>query len=282
MLFYDLFKMGISDSKTRRLPIGIFDSGIGGLTVVRAIRKLLPNEDIVYLGDTARVPYGTKSPETVKRFALEDAAFLARQNVKAIVVACNTASSWALSDLEREYDFPVMGVIEPGVKCALSMTKNYRIGVIGTNATIMSRTYTTAIKSLNKNAAVFSKPCPLLVPLVEEGWINHPVTRETLKLYLLPLLKRKIDTLILGCTHYPLLKNVIRKIIGNQIGIVDSAEACANYVRSKLCEKNLLNPIADRHGQLLAYVTDSPEHFTHLADRFLGRPIERVWKADLG
>lgn len=274
--------MEINDVKNKKLPIGIFDSGIGGLTVVRAIRKLLPNEDIVYLGDTARVPYGTKSPETVKRFALEDAAFLARQNVKAIVVACNTVSSWALPDLEREYDIPIMGVIEPGVRTALEKSKNYRIGVIGTNATIKSRTYTTAIKSLKKNTAVFSKPCPLLVPLVEEGWINHPVTREVLKIYLQPLIKRNIDTLILGCTHYPLLKNLIKKVVGDGITIVDSAEACAIYVRNELDEKNLLNPVLKRQGKLIAYVTDSPDHFTHLADRFLGKPIEMVWKADLG
>jgi len=273
--------MGNQDIKIKKLPIGIFDSGIGGLTVVRAIRKLLPNEDIIYLGDTARVPYGTKSPETVKRFALEDAAFLIRQNIKAIVVACNTVSSWALPDLEREYDVPVMGVIEPGVKTALERTKTYRIGVIGTNATIRSRTYVTAIKSLRRNTVVFSKPCPLLVPLVEEGWINHPVTHEVLKIYLKPLIKKNIDTLILGCTHYPLLKNQIKKIVGEWITIVDSAEACAKYIKKELSAKNILNPVAERQGKLIAYVTDSPDHFTHLADRFLGNPIEMVWKAEL-
>ncbi|MGC8887558.1 MAG: glutamate racemase [Verrucomicrobiia bacterium] len=274
--------MSARKENIERLPIGIFDSGIGGLTVVRAIKKLLPCEDIIYLGDTARVPYGTKSPETVKRFAQQDAAFLYRQNIKAIVVACNTVSSWALPELERLYDMPIFGVIEPGVCAAISRTKNHRIGVIGTTATINSNTYTVAIKARDKGARVFARPCPLLVPLVEEGWVNHPVTRQVLTIYLSPLIKNKIDTLILGCTHYPLLKPVIKKIVGDNIALVDSAQVCAQTVKQKLGQLGFLKQSSNsEEGNLIFYTTDAPEHFTRLAKRFLGYPVKSAWKAEL-
>ncbi len=273
--------MNAKNSKSKSLPIGIFDSGIGGLTVVRAIRRLLPCEDIIYLGDTARVPYGTKSPETVIQFAREDARFLLRQRIKAIVVACNTVSAWALPELERICKVPVFGVIEPGVSSALQRTKNYRIGVIGTNATINSRSYTAAIMAQVKKAKVFAKACPLLVPLVEEGWINHKVTLEVLSIYLKPLLNKNIDTLVLGCTHYPLLKSEIKKITGTEIALVDSAQSCAESVKVKLENRGLLHPSTDRKGNVTVYVTDAPEHFTRLADRFLGSALKTAWKAEL-
>src|SRR5437667_5262032 len=179
------------------LPIGIFDSGIGGLTVARQIHKLMPNEDLVYLGDTARVPYGTKSPATVVRFACEDTQFLLQQNVKAVVVACNTASAWALPTLERNFDVPIFGVILPGAQAALDKTRNRRIGVIGTATTVRSQAYTRTIVERDAAAKVFARACPLLVPLVEEGWTNNRITRAILRVYLAPLLRSGIDTLVL-------------------------------------------------------------------------------------
>src|SRR3954463_1737479 len=228
------------------LPIGIFDSGVGGLTVARQIHRVLPHEDLIYLGDTARVPYGTKSPSTVVRFACEDSQFLLQQNVKAVVVACNTCSAWALPILEKKFQVPIFGVITPGVLAALEKSKTKRIGIIGTNATIRSKAYSNGIIARCDTAKVFARACPLLVPLVEEGWINHPVTQAVLREYLTPMLRQKIDTLILGCTHYPLLKAAIRKIVGSNVALVDSAESCAKYVRERLERKRLLNPNTKR------------------------------------
>src|SRR6266853_5200228 len=204
------------------LPIGIFDSGIGGLTVARQIHKLMPNEDLVYLGDTARVPYGTKSPSTVVRFACEDTAFLLRQNVKAVVVACNTCSAWALPMLEKKFEVPIFGVILPGVRAALEKSRTQRIGIIGTSATIRSKAYSNALLARCDTAQVFARACPLLVPLVEEGWTRHRLTHPILREYLSPLLRHRIDTLILGCTHYPLLKRAIRGVVGKKVALVDS------------------------------------------------------------
>src|ERR1043166_7690656 len=188
------------------LPIGIFDSGIGGLTVVRQVHRVLPREDLVYLGDTARVPYGTKSPATVVRFACEDTQFLVQKNGKAVVVACNTVSAWALPTLERKFSVPIFGVIIPGAEAALKRSRNRRIGVIGTSTTIRSQAYSRAILARDDSANVFACACPLLVPLVEEGWINNKITQAVLRAYLSPMLRRRVDTLVLGCTHYPLLK----------------------------------------------------------------------------
>src|ERR1051325_3923372 len=223
------------------LPIGIFDSGIGGLTVVRQMHRELPNEDLVYLGDTARVPYGTKSPSTVVRFACEDTQFLLQQNVKAVVVACNTASAWALPALQRKFDLPIFGVIIPGACAALEKTHTQRIGVIGTSATIRSQAYSKAILARCDTARVFARACPLLVPLVEEAWNDHPVTLRVLREYLRPLLRHRIDTLVLGCTHYPLLKRAIREVTRGKIALVDSAESCARFARERLSELNLLS-----------------------------------------
>jgi glutamate racemase len=268
-------------SKRADLPIGIFDSGLGGLTVVSEMHRALPHEDIVYLGDTARVPYGTKSPETVTRFALEDAQFLAGKKVKAIVVACNTASAWALPVLEAQFKLPVFGVIQPGAQAAVEKTRNQRIGVIATTATIRSRAYQVAVAEYSEAAQVFPKACPLLVPLVEEGWTEHKVTLEVLREYLPALLREKIDTLILGCTHYPLLKAAIGRIAGPKVALVDSAECCARHVVSRLGAAGLLNPARTRRGRISPFVTDGPEAFEKMADRFLGFPVGQAWKVEL-
>jgi len=263
------------------LPIGIFDSGIGGLTVVRQVHRVLPHEDLIYLGDTARVPYGTKSPSAVVRFACEDTEFLIHQNVKAVVVACNTVSAWALPTLERKFNVPVFGVIIPGAQFALSKTRSYRIGVIGTATTIRSMAYSRAILFRNDKAKVFVRACPLLVPLVEEGWTNREVTRAVLRSYLSPLLRRNIDTLVLGCTHYPLLKKAIRSIVGPDVALVDSADSCAQYLVERLETARLINRNRRRAGIIQPFVTDEVERFRELARRFLGAPTEPAWKVDL-
>lgn len=263
------------------LPIGIFDSGIGGLTVVKEVRALLPHEDLVYLGDTARVPYGTKSPTTVVRFACEDTQFLVEQNVKAVVVACNTASAWALPTLERKFEMPIFGVIIPGAQAAVAATRNHRVGVIGTNATIRSQAYTKAILSRDDEIEVFARACPLLVPLVEEAWSRNDITAAILREYLEPMIAKKVDTLVLGCTHYPLLKTAIRKITGKQITLIDSAHTCARYLRDGLERLNLLSRRRERQGTLQPFVTDETERFQEIAHRFLGEPTEPPWRVQL-
>jgi glutamate racemase len=252
------------------LPIGIFDSGIGGLTVVRQIRRTLPGEDIIYLGDTARVPYGTKSPATVVRFACEDTQFLVDQRVKAVVVACNTASAWALSALERRFDVPVFGVIFPGVRAALAQTRNRRIGVIATPATIRSQAYTRGLLARDDGIHLVVRDCPLLVPLVEEGWTSGPITTAVLREYLAPLLARDIDTLVLGCTHYPLLKEAIAEVAGPKVALVDSAETCAEYVAEGLRQSGMLALDRHRAGQIHPFVTDDTKWFDQQAGKFLG------------
>ena len=263
------------------LPIGVFDSGIGGLTVVRQLRKVLPGEDIVYLGDTARVPYGTKAPSTVVRFSCEDTQFLLQQNVKAVVVACNTASAWALPTLEKKFRVPIFGVILPGVRAALEKSRTGRIGVIGTGATIRSKSYSNGLLARNDAVKVFARACPLLVPLVEEGWMRHPVTLLVLKEYLAPLRRHRIDTLILGCTHYPLLKPAIREVVGPGVALVDSAESCARYVKERLEHLQLLSRSRRRAGIIQPFVTDETDRFSHMARRFLGCVLEPAWKVDL-
>ncbi len=268
-------------NSSRELPIGIFDSGVGGLTVVRQIHRVLPREDLIYLGDTARVPYGTKSPATVIRFACEDTRFLVRQKVKAVVVACNSASAWAVPTLEREFaPLPVWGVILPGAREALRRTRTGRIGVIGTSPPIRSQAYTKAILARNDRAHICARACPLLVPLVEEGWLKHPVTVTVLHEYLSPLLRRQIDTLVLGCTHYPLLKKAIRAVVGSGVSLVDSAESCAAFVRERLEELKLLSR-RRRLGVIRPFVTDEVERFAEFAERFLAMPTEPAVKVDL-
>ena len=261
----------MSDSR----PIGIFDSGVGGLTVADKIEKILPHEDMVYFGDTARVPYGTKSKETVTRFSVENVEFLMTHNVKLVVVACNTASSLSLDFLKRCFRVPVIGVISPGARGAVSRTRNNRIGVIGTSATVSSGAYERAIKKLNPRAAVFAQDCPLFVPLVEEGWNERDVAATIAGIYLKPLKAKKIDTLILGCTHYPMLKDIIKKTIGANVFLVDSAAEVAREARDLLDASGLLN-VSGRNGRQKFFVSDEPARFVKMGEKFLKRKIACV------
>ncbi len=260
----------------RNRPIGIFDSGFGGLTVAREIIRGLPGENIVYFGDTARVPYGSKSRKTVTRFSIENTEFLLRFNAKLVVVACNTASSLSLAALKKRFRVPIIGVIKPGARKALSATKNGRIGVIGTRATIASRAYEKEIKRRNGKAVCFSKSCPLFVPLVEEEWLNDTVTRIVAKKYLASLVRQNIDTLILGCTHYPLLKSVIGEVAGRKVSLVDSAKAVAEEVKGLLKEKGLLRP--GGRPVYKFFVSDEPMNFKAIGEKFLGRKISFIKK----
>ncbi|MBI5559904.1 MAG: glutamate racemase [Deltaproteobacteria bacterium] len=248
-------------------PVGIFDSGIGGLTVLKEIRKVLPEESTVYLGDTARVPYGTKSGETIKRYSLENAGFLLKHGIKLLVVACNTASAYALEELKHNLAVPVIGVILPGARQAVMKSRLKRVGVIGTEGTIKSGAYFDAIKGIDPRVVVFPAACPLFVPLVEEGWTDCDVTRLVVKIYLKDMKKERIDVLLLGCTHYPLLKNAIGEFMGEETNIIDSASATAVEVKRVLSEKGLLNK---GHGTTARFfVTDSPERFTNVGAIFL-------------
>lgn len=260
-------------------PIGVFDSGIGGLTVVKEIMRYLPYEDIVYFGDTARVPYGTKSPNTVIKFSIENALFLLRFNVKLIVVACNTSSSYSLPILKNNFKVPVMGVINPGAEEATKITRCGRIGVIGTFATIQSAAYEKEIKKINSDLKVFSQACPLFVPLAEEGWLNDKVTYEIAKRYLKPLKDKGIDTLILGCTHYPLLKEVIKGVTGKGVALIDSAKQIACHAKEVLIWKGELSK-RKKAGRYRFYVSDEPKKFAKSGERFLGQKIGFVKKVD--
>ena len=256
-------------------PVGIFDSGVGGLTVFSQEQKILPDEEIVYFGDTARVPYGTKSKETITKFSVENVEFLMTHNVKLVLVACNTASSLSLDFLKRCFKVPIIGVIEPGAKGAVSSTRNNRIGVIGTSATISSGAYEKAIKKISPNKKVYTRSCPLFVPLVEEGWIDKGVSREIAEIYLKPLKAKKIDTLILGCTHYPILKDVIKKAIGVSVLLVDSAKEVAKEARAILDASGLLNPSAGKKEHKF-FVSDEPARFIKMGERFLKARIDCV------
>lgn len=248
----------------RARPIGVFDSGIGGLTVVRALRELLPNEKIVYLGDTARVPYGGKSAATVERYSRELAAMLLGDNCKAIVVACNTASALALPALEKELPVPVTGVIEPGAEAAVAATRNGQIGVIGTRATIRSGAYDRAIAAVDPAVQVTARACPLFVPLIEEGWLENSITDEVVRQYLEPLLAVGIDTLVLGCTHYPLLHPAIARFVGEKVTLVDSAANCATAAM-QLLSSHELSASAEQSGTLSVALTDPPDAFLEVA-----------------
>ncbi len=260
--------------------IGIFDSGIGGLTVVRAVNQLLPNESVVYFGDTARLPYGSKSPETVIRFAKEDAEFLLGKGIKLLVVACNTASSVSLPALREFADVPVIGVIDPGAKAAAGVTRSGTVGVIGTLGTISSGAYQKALKSYSSVSRVIAQPAPLLVPLVEEGWLDHRITQLVLREYTTPVVEEGIDTLVLGCTHYPLLKNSLSQILGESIALVDSAESTASEVAAIL-EANGVRAEGSS-AECSYYVSDIPLKFQEIAQRFLGRSIPLVTHVEVG
>ncbi len=258
-------------------PIGVFDSGVGGLTVFHAMEQALPGESLVYLGDTARVPYGTKSAETVVRYGIEAARFLRKHDVKLLVVACNTASAVALGPLAEEAQVPVLGVILPGARRAVELSRSGKIGVIGTRATIHSGAYETEIHALQRNAEVVSRACPLFVPLAEEGWTDNAIARQIAERYLEPFRKAEVDTLVLGCTHYPLLRKIIGEVMGPEVTLVDSAESVAGEVRHRLDEApdQATSTAAEHHF----FVTDAPEPFQKVAERFLGRPIERLERA---
>jgi glutamate racemase len=244
----------LGKKKTEKLPIGIVDSGVGGLTDFKEVISLLPGEDIIYLGDTARVPYGTRSPQTVIKYSQEITRFLLRQGIKLLVVACNTSSAVSLPSLQQQNEIPVIGVIEPGARWAAEVTQNKRVGVIGTEGTVKSQAYEQAIQGIDQEITVIARPCPLFVPLVEEGWIDNQVTRLTAQTYLRPLCEDGIDTLVLGCTHYPLLEGIIREITGDGVFLVNSAKETAKEVKSILEEEGIHTPEA-RVGSYTFYVT---------------------------
>ncbi len=262
-------------------PIGVFDSGIGGLTVFGALSARLPAEQIFYLGDTARVPYGNKSPETVTRYTRESARFLLQRGIKALVVACNTASALALPALEGEIPVPTLGVLQPGARRACRLSHGGRIGVIGTEATIHSGAYAEAIRRLRPEAHVVSAACPLFVPLAEEGWSEGEVALLTARRYLAPFAAEAIDALVLGCTHYPLLKGVIGSVLGGGIALVDSAEAAAEETAGLLEAQELLAPAGPAHAGHHFYVTDSSRRFAQVGSRFLGRTLERLEQVEI-
>jgi len=261
-------------------PIGVFDSGLGGLTVAKEIFRLLPNEDIVYFGDTGRTPYGPRSKDIVKEFSRQDANFLVEQSVKLIVVACNTASALALPEIESEYNVDMLGVIKPGAESAVKSTKNGKIGIIGTTGTIRSDVYAKEICALDPGIKVFSLACPLFVPLVEEGYVEKQATKYIAEDYLAPFRTNGVDTLVLGCTHYPVLKNVIREVLGDKVVLIDSAEETAQTVYKYLVANSLLR---EKTADVLHkfYVSDMPDHFHQVAKHFFGDGISNVMRVDI-
>lgn len=260
-------------------PIGVFDSGVGGLTVVRELIKQLPSEDIIYFGDTARVPYGIKSKETVIRFSIENILFLLKHNVKLICIACNTVSSFALPVIKNHFRAPIVGVITPGVREAVYATRNKHIGVIGTRGTIKSRAYENEIRHLDPSIKVIAAACPLFVPFAEEGWLGGKVVTDVADTYLRPMKDAGVDTVILGCTHYPLLKPVIKKFFGETVQLINSAKQVAVEVKKILSSESLI--VSGRHkGRQRFYVSDNPEWFSSLAAGFLGENIKNVIKVD--
>ena len=263
----------------QNLAIGIFDSGIGGLTVLHSINNALPFESTVYLGDTARVPYGTKSVHAVTQYALEIGSFLMKSDIKALVVACNTASAVALTVLRERFSLPVIGMIEPAAKKAVAITKTGRIGVIGTEGTIRSGAYNRAIKVHESDCEVISKSCPLFVPLAEEGWVDNYIAFLTAKRYLATLKKSDIDTLILGCTHYPLFKSTLKKLLGESVTLVDSGEEAALELK-EIFDNQEKAQKRDQPSRTY-YVTDTPERFLKLGKRFLGEKIGKVLHVDI-
>lgn len=262
-------------------PVGVFDSGIGGLTVLKEIIRELPVEGTIYLGDTARVPYGMRSAETVIRYSFENAKFLLSKEVKLLVVACNTASSVSLDAIKKSVSIPVIGVIEPGAKAAVKVTRNRKIGVIGTEATVKSDSYAKAIKAIDGSIEVFGVSCPLFVPLVEEGWSEGDIVTLVANRYLEGMKDKGIDTLVLGCTHYPLLKKVIAGVMGDGIKLIDSAVETSKEIKAVL---EVLGLNTGPGGTPLRefYVTDSPERFLKVGENFLGQKIEHIKKIEVG
>ncbi|MBF6569687.1 MAG: glutamate racemase [Candidatus Binataceae bacterium] len=265
-----LRKSGLADNRQR--PIGVFDSGIGGLTVLKELAELLPREDFIYLGDTARLPYGTKSNEVIIRYSRENAEFLLAKGIKLLVIACNTASAVAMDEIATETMVPVIGVIEPGAQSAVKISKSGKIGVIGTEATIASGAYTRMIQRLRPKAEIYTRACPLLVPLVEEGWIDNQIAEQTVSHYLGSLKDSGIDTLLLGCTHYPLLRPLFARVLGRGIRLIDSAGATAGSVRERLSALGLAR--REGQGRQSFFVTESPDRFIRVGRRFLGPQVE--------
>lgn len=258
------------------MPIGVFDSGLGGLTVTKELMRHLPSEDIIYLGDTARVPYGTKSASLIKRYSLEGALFLLNKNVKMLVIACNTVSAIALKRLKELLRIPIIGVIEAGVIVACNETQNGRIGVIATPAVVKLKAYQNGITEFKPDAKVFSKATPLLVPLVEDGRVEDPLTEKALRNYLEPLVRQEIDTLVLGCTHYPVLKPLIKKMYNDQFRIVDSAETTAKFVRENLLKNDLIKTYGE--GKIHCFVSDYPPSLKRVSKIFFGKKLDRIQK----
>ncbi|MCI9229082.1 MAG: glutamate racemase [Dorea sp.] len=255
-------------NSNRTAPVGVFDSGVGGLTVAREIMRQLPRENMVYFGDTARVPYGSKSRNNIIRYSRQIIRFLQTKEVKAIVIACNTASALALDTVKEETDIPIIGVIEPGARAAVQATENGMIGVAGTEATIQSETYTNVIRKMRPDAAVIGKPCPLFVPLVEEGFAKHRITEEVIDIYLSEMRQTDIDTMILGCTHYPLLRSRIMAYFGEKVHIVNPAYETAVDLKKILDESGMAN-LSDAAAAYEFYVSDAAEKFTRLANTIL-------------
>ena len=260
-------------------PIGVFDSGIGGLTVVNALANVLPGETILYVGDTARVPYGNKSSDRIQQFSHEITQWLIEQDCKMVIAACNTASSLALDYLKSQFSVSIIGVISPGVNSAIQATGNQNIGVLGTQATIHSDAYGKQLRSIQSDITVVSQACPLFVPLAEEGWVEGDVPLAIAKSYLQPLQKSKVDTVILGCTHYPLLKGIIRDVLGADINLIDSGEATADVVESIIVKNNYASD--NQHGGIHCFVTDAPDSFDALAGRFVHASISATTHIDI-
>jgi glutamate racemase len=268
-----------ADKPTRRKapirPIGVFDSGIGGLTVAAALRQLLPSENIFYIGDTARVPYGGKSPETIERYSVEISGLLLAESAKVLVVACNTASALGVPKMEELFNVPIVGVIQPGAEAAVEATRNGKIGVIGTRATIYSRAYERAIHAIDAKVSVVSHACPLLVPLIEEGWVDDSIADQVIARYLAPFLEARVDTIVLGCTHYPLLTNAIQRYVGHGVTLVDSAQNCALAVQRLLKKEKLAAPKKNL-GNLRVALTDHTTPFLRVAEEALGLQVGDV------
>lgn len=262
-------------------PVGVFDSGIGGLTVLKEIFNALPHESALYLGDTARVPYGIRSAETVMRYSYENTGFLVSRGIKLLIIACNTASAVSLEKIKESLSIPVIGVIEPGAKAAVRATKNKRVGVIGTEATINSNAYSRSIKAFDPDIEVIGLPCPLFVPLVEEGFTDNEIATMIANNYLRGLRDKDIDTLVLGCTHYPLLKGVISKVMGRDLALIDSAIETVRELKETLAKTGLENLSLDNITRRF-YVTDSPERFIKVGEKFLGQKIEHIEKINVG
>lgn len=265
--------MNLPEAEER--PIGLFDSGVGGLTVLRSIRHILPHENLIYFGDTARVPYGGKSRDTILRYSIENAEFLCDQGIKLLVVACNTASAYALPALEQALSIPVIGVIESGVDAVLRASKSLRIAILGTQGTISSEAYQKRVKQRCPEAMVYAIPCPLFVPLIEENFIEHPAARLIVQEYLKALRHARVDALLLGCTHYPVLRDLIQEVVGEHVQIVDSASSCAERVVQKLSEMRALRK-SEGNPSRRYYASDDPQKFGLFAANFFGEAVEAV------